>query len=52
LPFISETGEALQVGLGYARREALHRHDPLHYEGGIAHPAPSPFFQAGDRTTL
>ncbi|QHS53981.1 folate-binding protein YgfZ [Edaphobacter sp. 12200R-103] len=52
LPLISETGEALQIGLGYARREALDRHDPLHYEGGIAHPAPSPFFQAGDRTTL
>jgi folate-binding protein YgfZ len=44
LPFPSQTGETLQVGLGYARREALDRHDPLHYEGGIAHPAPSPFF--------
>jgi folate-binding protein YgfZ len=44
LPFPSQTGEPLQIGLGYVRRAALDRHDPLHYEGGIAHPAPSPFF--------
>lgn len=49
LPFTSEAGGSLQIGLGYVRREALDRHDPLRYEGGIAHPTPSPFFQAGDR---
>jgi hypothetical protein len=34
------------------RREALDRREPLQYQGGIAHPAPSPFFQVGDRTSL
>jgi folate-binding protein YgfZ len=52
LPFTSEAGDTLQIALGYVRREALDRREPLQYQGGIAHPAPSPFFQVGDRTSL
>lgn len=52
LPFTGQTGDTLQIAVGYVRREALDRHEPLHYQGGIAHPAPAPFFQVGDRTTL
>jgi folate-binding protein YgfZ len=52
LPIDSGTGAKLEIGLGYVRREARDRHNFLHYEGGIAHPAPSPFFQAGDRPLL
>jgi aminomethyltransferase len=37
------TGETLQLGLGYARREALEGNLPLVYPGGTAIPVPVPF---------
>ncbi|HEX2918698.1 MAG TPA: folate-binding protein, partial [Edaphobacter sp.] len=52
LPLFSEAGDTLQIALGYVRREALDRHEPLQYQGGTAHPTPSPFFQIGDSTSL
>lgn len=45
-------GTILQLALGYIRREALDRHETLQYQGGAAHPTPSPFSAAGDGTTL
>ncbi len=36
-------GGPVQLALGYARREALDRHEPLQYPGGAAHPIASPF---------
>jgi folate-binding protein YgfZ len=36
-------GETVQLGLGYARREALERNLPLMYPGGTATPVPVPF---------
>jgi folate-binding protein YgfZ len=35
-------GTSLQFALGYARREAIDRHEPFHYPGGTALPIPSP----------
>ena len=35
-------GHPLQLALGYARREALERHEPLTYPGGTAHPVSTP----------
>ncbi len=42
------SNEPLQLGLGYIRREALDRRDPLEYAGGVAHPVPAP---GGDRSS-
>ncbi|QNI37595.1 CAF17-like 4Fe-4S cluster assembly/insertion protein YgfZ [Edaphobacter albus] len=36
-------GRNLQRALGYIRREALERHEPIQYAGGTAHPDSSPF---------
>jgi folate-binding protein YgfZ len=43
IPLSDSTGSNLQLALGYVRREALDRREPLQYAGGIAHPLPSPF---------
>lgn len=51
IPVTGGSGTTLQLGLGYVRREVLDRHEPLQYQGGIAHPTPSPFSLAGDGTT-
>jgi folate-binding protein YgfZ len=37
-----EQGQPISLALGYARREALDRHEPLSYPGGTAHPVPVP----------
>jgi len=42
LPISNEDGGSLQLGLGYIRREALDRREPLHYLGGVASPTSSP----------
>lgn len=43
IPISGSHGSTLQLALGYVRREALDRHDPLQFPGGIAHPISSPF---------
>lgn len=41
---LSKAGESnLQFALGYVRREALDRREPLQYAGGVAYPFSSPF---------
>jgi folate-binding protein YgfZ len=37
-----EQGQPIQLALGYARREALERREPLIYPGGTAHPFSTP----------
>lgn len=44
LPLSSSAGSNLQFALGYVRREALDRREPLQYAGGVAYPFSSPFF--------
>lgn len=34
--------QPVNLALGYARREALDRHEPLNYPGGVAHPVSTP----------
>jgi folate-binding protein YgfZ len=46
VPLPGASGEPLQIGLGYIRREALDRGLPLHYSGGVAIAAPVPFLTA------
>ena len=46
IPLPGSYGPNVQRALGYIRREALERRDPILYPGGTAHPAPSPFSPA------
>ena len=41
-PIADDQGQTIQLALGYARREALDRHEPLNYPDGSAHPVPIP----------
>jgi len=43
IPLPGDQGNAVQLGLGYVRREALERNLPLHYPGGTAQPVSRPF---------
>jgi folate-binding protein YgfZ len=43
IPLPGDGKEAVQLGLGYIRREALDRSLPLSYPGGTAVPVPLPF---------
>jgi folate-binding protein YgfZ len=43
IPLSDSTGPNLQLALGYVRREALDRREPVQYAGGIAHPFSTPF---------
>jgi folate-binding protein YgfZ len=51
IPLAGSHGDTLQLALGYVRREALDRHEPLQYPGGIAVPAPSPAVEAQATTS-
>lgn len=51
IPIPGDYGPTLNLALGYVRREALDRREPLQYSGGTAQPVPSPFFPGGDGTT-
>ncbi len=42
LQLIDDQGQLFHIALGYARREALDRHEPLIYPGGTASPASIP----------
>ena len=46
IPLPTDNGTALQLGLGYIRREALDRGIPLHHPGGVAVPVSLPFSAA------
>ena len=46
VPLPGSYGPNLQRALGYIRREALERKEPIQYPGGTAHPATSPFSAA------
>jgi folate-binding protein YgfZ len=46
IPLPGSYGPNLQRALGYIRREALERQEPIQYPGGTAHPATSPFSSA------
>ena len=46
VPLPESAGDAIQLGLGYIRREALERNLPLQYPGGSAVPVPLPFTAA------
>lgn len=46
IPLAGSHGNTLQLALGYIRREALDRHEPLQYTGGVAVAAPSPVAEA------
>jgi folate-binding protein YgfZ len=46
IPLPGSYGPSLQRALGYIRREALERQEPIQYPGGTAHPATSPFSTA------
>lgn len=50
IPLPADNGSAVQLGLGYIRREALDRGDPIGYTGGIAIPVALPFSAAGSPT--
>jgi folate-binding protein YgfZ len=43
IPLPGDHGNAVQLGLGYVRREALERNLPLRYPGGTAQPVSRPF---------
>lgn len=43
IPLPGDTGTAVQLGLGYVRREALDRGAPILYTGGAAFPVSLPF---------
>jgi folate-binding protein YgfZ len=51
IPLAGSHGDTLQFALGYVRREALDRHEPFRYAGGIAVPAPSPAVEAQAATS-
>jgi folate-binding protein YgfZ len=46
IPLPGEQGNVVQLGLGYARREALDRGAPLQYPGGTTVPVPLPYLTA------
>jgi folate-binding protein YgfZ len=46
IPLPGDTGDKIQLGLGYVRREALDRSVPLLYAGGTAVPVSHPFSAA------
>jgi len=51
IPLAGSHGDTLQLALGYVRREALDRHKPIQYPGGIAVPASSPAVEAQAATS-
>ncbi|MEG9434653.1 folate-binding protein YgfZ [Edaphobacter sp. HDX4] len=51
LPIPGDYGPTLNLALGYVRREALDRHEPLQYPGGVAHPSTTHTFTHGDGTS-
>jgi folate-binding protein YgfZ len=51
LPIPADYGPTLNLALGYVRREALDRHEPLQYTGGVAHPSTAQTFKHGDGTS-
>jgi folate-binding protein YgfZ len=51
IPLSGSHGDTLNLALGYIRREALDRHEPIQYSGGIAVPAPFPAAEAKAATS-